>query len=97
MRIFVEELPRSCFYCDCCHERYYDSRKRWEGNKFCGIEDMDVDKYYQAFYEDVLERPDWCPLEQIPKKKTITLATYNAYKVGKASGWNSCIEEMLGE
>ena len=82
MRIFVEELPRSCFYCDCCHERYYDPRKRWEGNKFCGIEDIDVDKYYQAAYDDILERPDWCPLECIP---------------GEEAGWNAFRREILGE
>ena len=93
MRIFVEELPISCFYCDCCHERDYNPRERWSGEKFCCIENESVNKYYETAYEDILEKPDWCPLEQIPKKKTITLATYNAYKIGKAPGWNSCIEE----
>ena len=96
MRIFVEELPRSCFYCDCCHERYYDPRKRWEGNKFCGIEDIDVDKYYQAFYDDILEKPDWCPLEEIPGKET-GADIDDEYDTGYQHGWNEYRKEMLGE
>lgn len=63
MEYFVELLPQSCFYCDCCHTKDYDSRYRFDGERFCGIENIEVDHYYDY---DKVGRPDWCPLREIP-------------------------------
>jgi hypothetical protein len=41
MSYFVESLPSSCFFCDCCHEREYDIRYKIVGEKFCGIENIE--------------------------------------------------------
>ena len=96
MRIFVEKLPSSCFYCDCCHARAFNPWERLDGEKFCGIENEDVDRYYKAAYDDILERPDWCPLEEIPKSRKI-FNNYDDYLNGVDGGWNAFREEMLGE
>ena len=63
---FVEDLPRSCFYCDCCHEKEYNHRQRLSGIPFCGIENLQVDYYYDYNLEDNNGRPNWCPLREIP-------------------------------
>ena len=66
MKYFVESLPRSCFFCDCCHTKDYDCKHKSDGEKFCGIENMEVGYYYDHNYEDNAGRPDWCPLREIP-------------------------------
>ena len=63
---FVEYLPDSCFYCDCCHTRPYDNRHRFDGDKFCGIMDIEVDGDYYDYNDETRRRPDWCPLIEIP-------------------------------
>ena len=59
---FVVNLPRGCSYCDCCHTKDYDSRRKIDGEKFCGIEDMEID--YRLYNND--GKPNWCPLREIP-------------------------------
>lgn len=66
MAYFVERLPTSCFFCDCCHTRDYDNRYRIDGEKFCGIENMEVGEYYDHNKYDNFGRPNWCPLREIP-------------------------------
>ena len=63
MKLFVKNIPQTCVYCDFCHTKEYDSRRRIDGEKFCGILNEDVEIYY---YSD--RRPDFCPLNEIPKK-----------------------------
>lgn len=65
---YVENLPNSCYECSCCHTKDYDSRYKLDGEKFCGITNMEVDNHYN--YND---RPNWCPLREIPKKNRFSL------------------------
>lgn len=65
MVYFVESLPKSCFFCDCCHTKDYDNRYQVSGEKFCGIENMEVNDYYDHNKETGC-RPNWCPLREIP-------------------------------
>ena len=96
MKYFVESLPRSCFYCDCCHTKQYDSRYKLDGEKFCGIENMEVGYYYDHNYEDNAGRPNWCPLREIPEQKEI-FNNCDDYLNGVDDGWNECIDAMIGE
>ena len=80
----VMDMPDSCFHCDMCHYRI-------EGYKFCGIEDMEVNDYYDGFYVDKLIRPDWCPLKELPEKLKYDNGTYN----GEVKGWNKCLEKIV--
>ena len=91
--ILVMDMPDSCFHCDCCHEKPYDRRYRIEGEKFCGIEDMEVSGYYDSFYSEEPMRPSWCPLKEMPEKMKYCNGTYN----GEVKGWNLCLEEILKE
>ena len=65
MKYFVDSLPSSCLYCDCCHTKDYDRRYNINGEKFCGIENVEIGDY-SNYYEDNNDRPDWCPLREIP-------------------------------
>lgn len=61
---YVENLPNSCYECSCCHTKDYNSRYKLDGEKFCGITNIEVDNHYN--YND---RPNWCPLREIPRKE----------------------------
>lgn len=66
MAYFVVSLPKSCFFCDCCHTKDYDNTYKIDGEKFCGIENMEVDFYYDHNLQNNVGRPNWCPLREIP-------------------------------
>ena len=87
MAYFVESLPTSCFFCDCCHTREYDTRYKIDGEKFCGIENMEVGDYYDHNKHDSSGRPKWCPLREITNE-----AHYPSYN----KGWNDCLNKMIG-
>ena len=93
--IIVMDMPDSCFHCDCCHEKPYYNRYRIEGEKFCGIEDMEVDKYYDSFCSKEPMRPSWCPLKELPTKESgeMTIRS-DEYSDGFADGFNSCLDEI---
>ena len=93
--ILVMDMPDSCFHCDCCHEKPYDNRYRIEGEKFCGIEDMEGDKYYDSDWSKEHMRPSWCPLKELPTKESgeMTIRS-DEYSDGFADGFNSCLDEI---
>ena len=93
--ILVMDMPDSCFHCDCCHEKPYDRRYRIEGEKFCGIEDIEVNEYYDSFYSEEPMRPSWCPLKEPPLEEKGS-DCFDEFKDGYAQGWNDCIEEIFG-
>lgn len=66
MAYFVESLPTSCFFCDCCHTKDYDNRYQFDGEKFCGIENIEVGYHYDHNKYDNVGRPSWCPLRELP-------------------------------
>lgn len=46
----------------------------------------------------ILEKPDWCPLLELPKKKEVRnfcLGEGDYEQKGYQEGFNSCIEEIL--
>ena len=63
---FIECLPNSCFYCDCCHTKSYDNRYKIDGEKFCGIVNIEINDDYYDHNDETGHRPDWCPLRMIP-------------------------------
>ena len=94
MKYFVEDIPSGCCYCDCCHTKDYDCRYKLDGEKFCGIEDLEIDKQFYDFENP--QRPNWCPLKALPGqielKGRITLSGCNTeYE----DGWNDCLAAIL--
>lgn len=82
MAYLVESLPKSCFFCDCCHKRYYSTGYI---EQFCGIEDMAVGCHYDHNKCNNVGRPKWCPLKEIPEAEH-----YPSYN----KGWNDCLNKM---
>lgn len=89
MTYFVESLPTSCLSCDCCHTKEYDNRYQFDGEKFCGIENMEVDYYYGR-----IDKPDWCPLHKIPKEFNGREVPYEVDPPSYRRGWNDCLNKM---
>ena len=92
MAYFVESLPTSCFFCDCCHERNYDIRYKICGEKFCGIENMEVGDYYDHNKYDNVGRPKWCPLRELPNHM-VCFGEEDDY----TEGYNDCLDKILNK
>ena len=80
--IIITDIPENCYYCDFCHTKDYDNIYRIDGEKFCGIENMNVDNYCDIDFDGFVSRPDWCPIKplrqpiEVLKDTNITLAVY---------------------
>ena len=85
----IIDMPDSCYDCDLCHTKDFDYTKKIDGDKFCGIEDMEVSDYC---FNNM--KPNWCPLKLLPKKKVV-LPTDNIGAVAVKYGWNNCIDKIL--
>lgn len=87
------DFPESCLTCDFCHEREYDNRQMIQGKRFCGVENVEVERYCSY---DRPGKPDWCPVKKIPEKCPMQTESgnhvidwmYNA-------GWNACVDKMI--
>jgi len=85
--ILVIDTPDSCDKCRlCCMGNY--------GSKRCSTKDQSI------FLKKGQKKPDWCPLKDAPEKKEVRnfcLDERDFIQQGYQQGWNTCIEEMLGE
>lgn len=43
------------------------------------------------------EKPDWCPLRELPKHKRTIGAVDEGKKLLLNAGWNDCLDEILEE
>ena len=76
----MKDTPSSCSVCDCCHEKQHNSIHKICGEKFCGIENKDVDRYCESGC-----KPKWCPLKQInDNHKILNEEEYLFWKLGVA-------------
>lgn len=41
-----------------------------------------------------VEKPDWCPLQDMPEKKNKN-PYHNEYESGYVDGWNDCLDQIL--
>lgn len=48
---------------------------------------------------DPEEKPEWCPLRPLPERKghTTPISNYDVQKNIFARGWNTCLDEIVGE
>ena len=84
--ILVINVPKSCNECPICAsyaESAFSPREYW-----CTVSDnTGVDPY---------DKPKWCPLKGIPKKrKEKYAADVGDRDCGFIDGWNACIDEIL--
>ena len=83
--ILVIDTPNSCMgcnflYCDVEHDT--DNCIACEESRKVNLEKE--------------EKPDWCPLREMPEKKRVSLLD-NELEIGKKHGYNACIDEILKE
>ena len=72
------DMPSSCSKCDFCEHQD-------EGWLWCNRRN----KTARAF-----DKPDWCPLRELPQKKEADVYT-TAYDKAAMIGYNACIDELL--
>lgn len=78
--VLVMDMPESCMGCPVEQGDYCDP--------YCGADAKSRDAFFR-------ERPEWCPLVQLPEKKPEYLSV-NSEK-GYCDGWNACIDAITGE
>ena len=94
--ILVIDMPNSCYECDYCGYATIDSN---EGDEYtyrsCALSQRYIGEIEES-YKDSL-----CPLKPMPQKKVLDEELFNTgnFRLVFASytGWNECIDEILGE
>ena len=80
--ILIMDMPEDC---NDCYAMYVSLSER-----FCRATEENLSAK--------AERPDWCPLRELPEKKEeLPIEKYEFRSLGKAfaSGWNACLDEIL--
>ena len=79
--VLVMDMPEDCLECPCMR-MVYEYRICQVKRKACG--------------EDEHNRPDWCPLRELPEKQKADtdLLTMES---GIVAGWNACLDEILAK
>ena len=83
--ILVINTPETCENCECKYPSYRD-----DSLYDCAITGKRVPIDGMAYGD----KPDWCPLQEVPSKREDSLL-YNAYVKGTVDGYNACIEEII--
>lgn len=88
--ILVIDTPETCLDCRFCRELH-------EGIEACceicdEPNDKELCRMIKVDY--CQEKPDWCPLRDLPEKKEEN-KYHNNYERGIVDGFNACINELL--
>lgn len=88
--LILDEMPSSCIECPCRNINLKD-----EDICNCLFEDDNKLNLYNIMHR----RPSWCPLKELPEKKSLPENTIcvNGYQNGVRYGWNACIDEILND
>lgn len=82
--VLVMDTPDNCASCQMGN---YDMNK---GGVYCQL-----NKKENILWEDSQkEKPDWCPLLDMPEKQTVHCTDTRHHRWSK-NGWNSCIDRIL--
>lgn len=87
------DFPTYCVDCKFCREIN-------EGTEACCEMTIDPDDYdcYRMIEDYCQSKPGWCPIKQIPLRKTLYDSPENRKaKADYCQGWNDCIKNMLDE
>lgn len=84
--ILVVDMPKNCKECRLCSP----SRESHTG-QFC---------WKCAIHPSIMikksgEKPEWCPLMELPKKKRTVGNESENDELCMNAGWNNCIDELL--
>ena len=81
--VLVMDMPESCFGCNFCHVSS-------DGEDSCQA--LEVVKPVDS---ETYEKPDWCPLRELPKHKRTIGAVDEGKKLLLNAGWNDCLDKIL--
>lgn len=85
--VLVMDMPESCWECNLNYMIPLGSRLRCHAFALA-----------KAIDSNTREKPDWCPLRELPEKKDTIIyenddwGTVDLKKKGE--GWNACLEEI---
>lgn len=86
--VLIMDMPESCFGCNfmyCDEESDTETCQAMETAR-----DIDL----------IEDRPDWCPLRELPEKKdthtTLECHTNGSWTEGMKAGWNACLDAIEG-
>lgn len=87
--LVMDDMPESCDTC-VFSSIAYDSELFDEGECYCIIKMKN---------DSIVERckPDWCPLNPLPRKKECDLLSPGSKIRIWREGWNACIDRVLEE
>lgn len=81
--VLVMDMPESCFGCNFCHINCSD------GEDSCQA--LEVARPVDS---ETYEKPDWCPLRELPEyKRTVGKESEND-KLLMNMGWNACLDAI---
>lgn len=86
--VLVIDMPESCFGCNFCHINCSDGEED-------SCQALEVARLVDS---DTYEKPDWCPLRELPEKMPDLEHGYeNVEKSIIRIGWNACLEKITGD
>ena len=80
--ILVLDMPGSCFGCHFCHI-----------NSSCGKDRCQAFEVSRAVNSETYEKPDWCPLRELPEKKERRIGEHGERMF--RAGFNACLNEIM--
>lgn len=90
--VLVMDTPKTCLDCMFCFEFELD-----EGiEAFCSVTADEEDK---SLCKDIIcenNKPDWCPLKELPKEEN-GYADLCSFDSGWTAGFNTCLQRINGE
>lgn len=85
--VLVMDMPETCKDCSCKYPSYKD-----DALYDCAITGKTI-PINGGHYED---RPDWCPLRELPEKIPELKSGYEDISTSiRRVGWNACLDEIL--
>ena len=90
--VLVMDMPETCYDCRFCRELH-------EGvEACCDLEDEPNDNTKCRIIDDYCyNKPDWCPLLELPKHKRMIGAEIEINQILMNVGYNACLDEILEE
>ena len=83
--VLVMDMPGSCFGCNLCHI-----------NSSGGEDRCQAFEVSRPVNSETYEKPDWCPLRELPKHKRTIGAVDEGKKLLLNAGWNDCLDAIEG-
>ena len=83
--VLVMDMPESCFGCNFLY-----------CNADAGIDSCQAMEVPRIVDSETYERPDWCPLRELPEKIPELKSGYEDLSTSiRRVGWNACLDEIL--